>query len=39
MVVRPDRYYYGTYADADELDAALRGLVVQVAPQAVGAPA
>lgn len=40
VVVRPDRYYQGTYADAEELTEALLGLVREVAPAAAsGVPA
>lgn len=36
VLVRPDRYYYGTYTDADGLVDALRQLLPVVAPLAVG---
>lgn len=41
VILRPDRYYYGTFADAAGLDGALRELVAVVAPLAAeraGAP-
>ena len=40
VIVRPDRYYYGTYDSPAALDAALRDLLPVVAPRVlVGAPA
>lgn len=35
VILRPDRYYYGAFADAVELDSEVRTIVAQIAPGAL----